>query len=163
MKRILSLTVILPVCLYGVAAWSGESIMSVQIESSQIRSTPSFLGVIVAPVKYGDRVTVLREQNGWIEVSLPDGSQGWIHGSALTRKKIVLSAGASDSPTGASADELALAGKGFNSDVEAEFRAQNKDLDFAWVDRMEKIIIDLKTIQRFLEEGKLSSEKGVRP
>lgn len=163
MKRFSKFSVIVLIGFCSDTIWSGEALMSVQVKSSQIRASPSFLGGILAEIKYGDRVAVVDEQNGWMKVSLPDGRQGWVHGSALTRKKIVLSAGTTDSTSGASADELALAGKGFNSDVEAEFRAQNKDLDFTWVDRMEKIVIDLKTIQRFLEEGRVSPQTGALP
>lgn len=163
MKGFLKYSAFLLIWFCSGTTWSAEILMSVQVESSQVRASPSFLGAIFAQIKYGDRVAVVDEQNGWMKVSLPDGRQGWVHGSALTRKKIVLSAGRTDSTTGASADELALAGKGFNSDVEAEFRAHNKDLDFTWVDRMEKIVIDLKTIQRFLEEGSVSPQKGALP
>lgn len=152
------------ICLaLAVSVSAAPQTMSVQVQNGQLRAQPSFLGASVAPLAYGDVVTVLEEQAGWMKVQTADGKQGWIHNSALTRKRIVLRADAKDAPTAASADELALAGKGFNSDVEAEFKAQNKDVDYTWVDKMEKIKVDPLEIRKFLSEGKVTPEKGGRP
>ncbi len=140
-----------------------ESTMSVQVQNGQLRAQPSFLGATVANVQYGDAVTVLEEQAGWMRVRNANGKEGWIHNSALSKKRIVLRADAKDVPTAASADELALAGKGFNSDVEAQFKAENKDVDFTWVDRMEKIKVDPKEIIEFLAQGKVEPSTGGRP
>jgi hypothetical protein len=46
----------------------------------------------------------------------PVRKTGWLHQSALTKKTISMKAGGQDVATAASGDELALAGKGFNSD-----------------------------------------------
>jgi len=154
MRRRLKCCVFLLLFLCATSALAARAReMSVQVRSGQIRSTPSFLGQIVAPVEYGDRVTVLSEQGAWSKVASPEGAEGWIHTSALTKKKIVLRAGDEDVSTGASSDELALAGKGFNSDVEAQFKAENKDIDFTWVDTMETWVVDPQEMQRFLKEG----------
>lgn len=134
--------------------------MSVQVQTGQIRATPSFLGTIVAPVAYGDRVDVVGEQGDWMKVSTAQGKEGWIHNSALTKKRIVLQAGAKDVSGAASSDELALAGKGFNSEVEGEFKAANKDIDFTWVDRMATWKVDIKEMQRFLKEGAVTPAEG---
>lgn len=142
---------------------AAQQTMSVQVQNGQLRAQPSFLGASVAALAYGDVVTVLEEQAGWMKVQTSDGKQGWIHNSALTKKRIVLRADAKDAPTAASADELALAGKGFNSDVEAQFKAQNKDVDYTWVDKMEKIKVDPLEIREFLAEGKVAPAKGGRP
>jgi hypothetical protein len=74
-----------------------QNIMSVQVKKSQLRSTPSFLGKIVATVSYGNRVEVWSQRGAWYRVGFPGTEvQGWMHTSALTRKRIVLKAGASD-------------------------------------------------------------------
>jgi SH3-like domain-containing protein len=147
----------------SVGADAAQPTMSVQVQNGQLRAAPSFLAASVASVQYGDAVTVLEEQSGWMKVQGPGGKEGWIHNSALTRKRVILRADGKDAPTGASADELALAGKGFNSDVEAQFKAENKDVDFTWVDRMEKIKIDPKEIREFLAQGKVEPAKGGQP
>lgn len=150
------------ICLTGFAAFAvGQSMMSVQVRKGEIRLTPSFLGRIVALLSYGDRVYVLEQKGSWTKVGLSRGiSDGWIHSSALTRKKIILKAGAQDVQTAASSDELALAGKGFNQQVESEFRVKNPNLDFTWVDRMEKFVVSEKQMKKFLKEGEVFPKGG---
>lgn len=137
--------------------------MSVQVRNGQLRATPSFLGKIVGPVGYGDRVSVVMQQGDWVKVTSPRGTSGWIHESALTRKRIVMKAGAEDVNAAASGDELALAGKGFNQQVENEFKAGHKDIDFTWVDRMGKITVSSADMQAFLKEGGVAPSEGGAP
>lgn len=134
-------------------ALARETAMSVQIRSAQLRATPSFLGAVVGTADYGVRVTVLEEKAGWSKVAAPGGVTGWLNNSALTTKKITMQAGASDVSTAASGQELAMAGKGFNSSVEADFKKQNKDVDFTWIDRMEKIKVSAAQMSEFLRSG----------
>ncbi len=150
------------ICLVGyVAQAAGPKMMSVQVKNGEIRSTPTFLGRIVARLSYGDRVYFRGVKGSWTQVGLPGSStEGWIHGSALTAKKIVLKAGASDVQTTASSDELALAGKGFNKQVETEFRNKNPNLDFSWIDRMEEFVVSQQQMEQFIKTGELSPEGG---
>ncbi len=145
--------------LAGAATVFGaaSAAMSVQVKNGQIRATPSFLGKVMASLSYGDRVQVLETRNDWMNVTGPGGQSGWVHSSALTRKRIVMSSGSQDVQTGASGDELALASKGFNSDVEADFKSKNKEIDFTWVDRMETYKVSPEEMRQFLKEG------GVQP
>jgi len=139
----------------------GRKAMSVQVKQGQVRATPSFLGKIVATLSYGDRVEALEDKNGWMKI-VPPGNKapGWMHASALTEKKIVFKAGSKEAETGASGGELALAGKGFNADVEAEFKSKHKDIDFTWIDRMEEIKAPPGKISAFLREGQLTPVQG---
>ena len=141
----------------------GPVAMSVQVKSGQLRATPSFLGSLVAPLNYGDRLQVLEQQGEWSKATTPGGQTGWVHRSALTKKKIVMKAGDQDAQTAASGDELALAGKGFNSDVEADFKAKNQQIDFTWVDKMEKIKVTPESMQQFLKAGGIQSTEGGKP
>jgi hypothetical protein len=63
-----------------------------------------------------------------------------------------LRSGKTNVRTGVASGELALAGKGFNAQLEAEFRNKNQ-LDFTQVDRMEKITIRSEQMESFLKEG----------
>ncbi len=161
-KHRLSLVTLLLICLTGVTTLAADQkMMSVQVKKGEIRSTPSFLGLIVARVSYGDRVFFRSEKGSWIRVGLPGSStEGWIHTSALTHKKIVFKAGTEDVQTSASSDELALAGKGFNKQVENEFRNKNPNLDFSWVDRMEGFVVSQQQMEQFLKAGELFPEGG---
>ena len=138
-----------------------QNVLSVQIREAQLRSSPSFLGKIIARLAYGNRVEVLEDLGAWKKVAVPDGKiQGWIHASALTTKKIALQAGKADVKTSVTGGELALAGKGFNATVEAEFKKKNRNLDFTWVDRMEAFKFTTEKIQAFLREGGVIPPEG---
>ncbi len=128
--------------------------MSVQVRNGKVRATPSQLGSVVASVDYGAKVEAGTPEKGWYPVKTADGKTGWLHESALSKKPIAMRAGTTDAATGASSDEVALAGKGFNEQVEAKLRKEGK-LDYTWVDRMSAFKVDPNEISRFLKEGHL--------
>lgn len=135
--------------------------MSVQVQDGKLRDDPSFLGKIIGSVAYGDQVTVVRQQDPWLFVTVRGGQvSGWIHSSALTEKEIVLRAGDANVQKSASQREIALAGKGFNPEVEREYKKRNPNLDFDEIDRMEKIVVSDSEIRQFIKEGKLTPEGG---
>jgi uncharacterized protein YgiM (DUF1202 family) len=143
-------------CLVATCAWASKE-MSVQVREGQLRNRGSFLGTVVGTVAYGDRVTVKQSQAGWIEVSASGGATGWIHESALTPKRVVLSSGDADAQSGGvGSDEIALAGKGFSKEVEAEYKKQNANLDYAWVDRMLGYGLPADELVAFLAQGHLA-------
>lgn len=133
--------------------------MSVQVKDAPVRDTPSFVGKVVGALAYGDQVEVQQSQGAWSKVA-GAGKSGWMHTSALSPNKIVLAAGREQAKVAASGDELALAGKGFNSDVEGQFKAAHKDVDFTWIDRMEKIKISSAAMQSFLKSGGVVPSEG---
>jgi uncharacterized protein YgiM (DUF1202 family) len=125
------LLVLLALCA-GVALAAGS--MSVQVKECPVRATPAPLGKVVTTVPYGGRVEVGALQNGWYPVTV-NGVTGWVRESALSTKAVAMSSGTSDAATGASADEAALAAKGFNKQVEDKMRAKG-ELDYTWVDKL---------------------------
>jgi uncharacterized protein YgiM (DUF1202 family) len=134
--------------------------LSVQVRDGQVRTKPSFLGTVIATVHYGDRLVVVQTKESWVEVTLPGSKQGWIHLSALTEKKIILNPNAEQVSQAASNDELALAGKGFNKQVEEQFRKQNSQANFAGVDKMETFRVSQEEMAQFLKAGDLKPQGG---
>jgi uncharacterized protein YgiM (DUF1202 family) len=154
---------LLSVLLINATA-AGQKVMSVQVKESQLRETPSHLGKIVVRVSYGDRVTVSEEKGDWKKVSLNRKSQGWIHNSALTGKQIALKAGQANVGSSVSQNEIALAGKGFSKEVEAQYRQSNKSLDYAWINRMEAIKMSPRQMEDFIAVGRLTpGTEGGKP
>ena len=151
MKRWLAMATI---ALAATGAWAAKE-MSVQVREGQLRNRASFMGAVTGTVAYGDRVTVNQAQAGWCEVATAAGATGWIHESALTPKRLIADSGAGDARTGASGEEVALAGKGFSKEVEAEYKKQNAQLDYAWVDRMLQFGISNEQLVEFLKLGDL--------
>ena len=150
MKRILIILGLLAVA--ATALWA-DDMMSVQVEQVPVRSRASNLGPVVGQLNYGDRIEIIGERSAFMQIRATDGTTGWVHGSALTKKTVVLSSGGNVS-SGASSDEVALAGKGFNAEIEAEYKSQT-DLDFSWVDRMETWGVPNDNLVKFLEQGQL--------
>ena len=141
-------------------ALSGAAVardMSVQVREGELRNRPSFLGTLLGKVADGDRVSVQQQQAGWTQVKTASGQTGWIHDSALTTKRVVLSsAGGGDVRLAASGEEVALAGKGFNAEVEAAYKQQHRSLDYTWVDRMLTYKVSDARIIQFLQKGGLA-------
>lgn len=157
----LSLVIALWLMFSGIAL--AVTMKSIQIKTGSLRTTPSFMSKIVATVAYGDRVETLDHKNGWSNVRRPGAKQsGWIHDSALTHKKIDLAAGQSDVAQGATGGEIALAGKGFNEQVEREVKLKNPQLDFKMIDQMEKIVVSDSQMRQFLKAGRVSPQGGVQ-
>jgi len=128
--------------------------MSVQVRNGKVRATPSQLGSVVATVEYAAVIEAGAPQKGWYPVTMLDGKTGWLHESALSKKPLAMRAGATDAATGVSSDEVALAGKGFNEQVEAKLR-KDGTLDYTWVDRMSALNVGADDISQFLTQGHL--------
>ena len=164
MSRIrISLLAALFLCVFSRPLFSATNeFLSVQVKQGQMRSTPSFLGSITATLAYGDKVELIEDKGAWKMVAIRK-IKGWMHMSALTTQTIALQAGKADVKTGATSSELALAGKGFNAKVEAEFKSKNKHLDYTSVDRMEKTFtFKPGQVQAFLKQGQVLPEEALR-
>ncbi|MBL6987635.1 MAG: SH3 domain-containing protein [Methylobacter sp.] len=139
------------VLLMPVSAFATS--LNIQVEEGQVRSTPSFMGEIIDKVVYGDSVELVKEQGPWRQVNT-QRKEGWIHQSAISEAKVDLVSGG-DVSQGASGKEIALAGKGFNPDVENAYKASHQQVSFVWVDKMEKYAVNKADIAQFIKDGGL--------
>lgn len=154
-KKLLTAFVLVIAAQLCFSAQSGSKSLLVQVKNGQLRDAPSFLGKLVAPLSYGEKVKLIDQKGDWMRITSSRGTTGWVHGSALTSKQVKMTAGGQDAKVAASGDEMALAGKGFNKDVEADFRAKNKNLDYTWVDSMGGMVITPQEIAKFVSDGEL--------
>jgi uncharacterized protein YgiM (DUF1202 family) len=156
-RRAVALIVVFS-CWAVLQAFAQEE-LSVQVREAELRSSASYLGGIVATLSYGDRVTVLEQGEAWYRVSA-GGRKGWLHQSAVTEKRIVLEAGDEDVETGASKTEVALAGRGFNEEVESRYKSKH-DLDYRTIDELESSYsLSHEELLSFLREGGLETPAG---
>jgi len=132
----------------------------VQVKSTFLRKEPVFYGAVLAELQAGEGVEEIISRNGWVKVRTSSGKEGWLHSSAVRRKEFSLLALNQPGKTQADADEVALAGKGFNKQVEDKYRSNNPDVDFTWVERMLKIRVSPSQLKAFLEKGKLGEFGG---
>jgi hypothetical protein len=164
---------------------AGESVQ-VAVRKSALRDKPDFLARRVADAVYTDRLTVIGSEGEWLEVEL-DKKRGWIHGSAVSDSltsgggggsrdakagsgggfSLPWSSGnqaptAADSPGGRyREDEVTLAGKGFNSEVEEQYRRSGKKTDYPALDRIQKSGPDSTTLAAFRDSGELVPRQAV--
>lgn len=136
-------------------AFAADGLMSVQVREGHVRQRAQFLSPVVTVLGYGDQVSAGQAGGDWTEVTTESGAAGWMHTTALTTKRIVLQATEADVQTAASGEELALAGKGFNKQVEEQFRTENANLDYSLVDKMERRAVREEDIRAFLAKGEV--------
>ena len=147
-------------CLLATPALAKQDWLSVAVRNGALRQQPMPFGKVVASLGYGERVDVLEEQGLWLKVrDQKQGREGWMHSASLIAKAIVLKPG-ERVKAGASEDELALGGKGFNAQVEAEYKAHQENLDYASVDWMERIQVSPEAMREFLAKGGLQAPEG---
>ncbi|MCL2792417.1 MAG: hypothetical protein FWD87_04930 [Spirochaetaceae bacterium] len=151
-KAIIALGLIMFVCgLVGAQANRGGT-MFVATRTVDLKAGTGFFARTNATLNYGDAVTVLQVSGKWIEVrsALNPSLNGWTATANLTARQIVPSSG-----TTATTREVALAGKGFDREVENTYRQTRGGLNYADVDKIEAITVNEAALLRFLQEGRL--------
>ena len=123
----------------------------VSARTVSLKSSTGFFASNRGTVSYGDQVTVIQLSGKWAQVRAANNLTGWMASTNLSARRIVLSPSAG----GATASEVALAGKGFDRDVENAYRARG-DLNYEDVDRTEAITVSQDELYRFLTEGRLA-------
>ena len=74
---IVALAAFVTVWLFGVKTWAKTLYVSDTTLETILRSGPDVSHRIIAALPIGTRVTMISEEDGWAEVSLPDGRTGW--------------------------------------------------------------------------------------
>jgi len=139
--------------LIATTAIAAES-WQVVVQKAPVRQSPQVFGKITTSLVYGTRVEVLQRQNGWLQIRFASGS-GWLHESAVARRATTLTAGTRKAEVAASQQELTLAGKGFNQQIEDAYRQKNRRLDYDEIDRMQAMQVDEGQLLRFVRDGGL--------
>lgn len=152
---------LLAVCLltgFVVFAKPGDR-MYVRVQDCKVKSGTGFFASTVGNLYYGDEIRVVTEKGKWVEVSgvslvSKKEVKGWVPSDVLTKKKIVAQNGKAG--VSASAEELALAGKGFSAEIEGAFSKGAKAQAYAVVDRVESIKVLEAQLRDFIQEGALN-------
>jgi SH3-like domain-containing protein len=125
-----------------------------------LRKEPKFYASTVAVLKAGEVVEKISAASGWIQVRTVRGEEGWLHSSAVQTGKFSLAASDKSLAAKATADEIALAGKGFNKQVEESYKAKHSEANYAAVDRMLKLKVSQEQLLKFLKDGLLGIYGG---
>ena len=136
-----------------------ETLM-VKVQTTYLRKEPKFYASTVVVLRAGEVVEKISASSGWYQVRTSKGNVGWLHSSAVQTGKFDLAATDKSLATKATADEIALAGKGFNQQVEESYKAKHSEANFEAVDRMLKVKISQSALLKFLKEGRLGIYGG---
>lgn len=134
-----------------------ESTLYVTVRESKLHEKADFFSAAVGDIRYGDALSVVSSSGPWAQVRTSGGKSGYVHQSAVTNRKVVLNAGAGYSGK-ADANDVVLAGKGFSAEVERQFAANHRNLNFADVNAMERIRVAPKELQSFVSVGQLGKK-----
>jgi opacity protein-like surface antigen len=155
MKKMLLLTS-LAVLLAGaaVAQVSRGNTAYVTARTVKVKSSTGFFAGSRGNLSYGAQVTVLQVNGKWAEIRSAGSPSitGWVSSANLTTRRISASGGG----TSASASEIALAGKGFNEEVENAYKAGG-NLNYADVDKTETLEVSQEDLYQFVTEGHLAA------
>lgn len=126
--------------------------MYVAAKTLDLKSSTGFFAKTTAKLSYGTQVVILQASGSkWRRVCSASNSSisGWTALSNLTTKRVV-----SGTSSTASAREVALAGKGFNQEVESVYKTKGR-LNYADVDRTEAQTVDIDDLYNFIVDGHL--------
>jgi hypothetical protein len=127
--------------------------LKVTTRENSLRSDCRFFAPVKVNVVLGDQLVVKGRQGDWYLVSAK-GVNGCIHKSAVEKRNFAVSG--KGAAGGVSADEVSLAGKGFNSQVEAGYRKSGKNLNYTAVDEIMKFSVSEKSLESFVLQGRLN-------
>ena len=153
MKKVfLILILVLITAGFAAAQASKGGTMYVSVKTAALKSSTGFFASTNGTLNYGDRVTILQinGKNAEVRSAANSSITGWTATANLSAKQIV-----SGNTNTASAKEVALAGKGFNQEVENSYKSKGK-ANYADVDRVEALSVNETTLRKFLEDGRLS-------
>lgn len=157
MKRLTAIAIVffISALVYAKSSIPGEVVVTSKEVS--IKKEKSHLSKAVAKALYGDKLKVTSKQDDWYLVTTDSGNTGWVHISSVTTKKINIKKDATVSERTVTHEEVALAGKGFNKQVEQAYVQANPSIMDAYkqVDAMESFRVPAAQLSSFIKQGQL--------
>lgn len=157
MRQYFKWTTVIVLLLFLINLSLSSEELSVQVKQATLRSKPSFLGKKIVNIPYATRLTVLSRKGAWIKVKYDAGKEAWVHKTATTKEKLKLVSGSKN--TTVTDREQAIAGKGYNEQVEKEYKKKSS-YNYKAVDHMQKSWnIPDDALEKFIKEGGLIAQE----
>lgn len=151
----MKIRLLLAAALVFSAAAAFSSTITVLVQETALRKRAQSYAPSVGVARLGQKYEAAGLEAGFYKTSA-----GYIHSSAVTAKKVRLGSAASVGGS-ASAEEVTLAGKGFNSQVEKSYGDKNgAAVNFSAVNAMERRSVPESVLFDFLRAGGLMSDGG---
>jgi hypothetical protein len=160
-KRPIASTAVISLLILVMCLLAAETLI-VKVQSTSLRKNPKFYAPALLTLSAGEKIEKISGQDGWLQVKASNGVIGWVHSSAVQVQKFDLMAMDKGLKTQASASEVALAGKGFNKQVEENYRAEHRDVSYVWVDKMILIKVPASQVEEFMRLGQLGEFRGAK-
>jgi hypothetical protein len=130
---------------------SGSTVW-ISSKTAELKASASAFASVKGSLKMAEQVKVLQVKGNWAEVQSVTNPAltGWTVDSNLSTRRIVASGSSAD------AKEVALAGQGFDQEVENEYKTQGK-YNYEDVDKTEAIVVSMDELHKFITEGRLST------
>ena len=132
--------------------------LTVILKETRLRAGKRVFSPAVAELHEGDKVGFVSKQGAWLNVKYA-ALAGWLHETDVTARTDVRLSGEGVREN-YSAAEAGAARKGFNPQVEREYRATNPELAaaFAILDRIQARATSEAEVKEFLQAGGLWRE-----
>jgi hypothetical protein len=155
MKNRTAIAIALIVLLTPVLIFADQA--AVITKENAVREYCRFFAPVTAPVRYNDLLDIVSPQGDWFKVKYRS-IEGCIHKTAVEKRSASFS-GTTPPGKGAGAlseNEAALAGKGFNPQVEASYRKKYPGMRYGLVDGIEHDKVSEKEVSAFIISGGLN-------
>lgn len=123
--------------------------------SNAARAECRFSSPVRAKLRFGDRLNIVGRKGDWYLVT-SGAVKGCVHKSAVESRSFSVSGTGRGRGGAASADEVSLAGKGFNPQVEERYRSGNQGLNYTLVDEIERLTAAETELDEFILQGGLN-------
>jgi hypothetical protein len=142
------------VLVASIAAYAAKQ-LSIQVREVAVKSQPNYLSSTVGSLSYGASIQVSGDEGNWYKIEQP---AGYIPKNATGTAKASVDASKNYAAKGVSHDETALAGKGFNPQVEGQYKRSSAALAAAYtqVDKVEAMTVPLPELNQFIAAGQLN-------
>lgn len=150
MKKAIFLSLII---VFTATAALAETVTVITKENA-IREYAKFFAPVKANVRYNDRLEALSMEGDWYKVKYGP-SIGYIHRTAVEKRAVAAPASYARKGSSVSESEAALAGKGFNPQVEASYKRQHPEMKYGLVDSIERYPVPDRDIAQFIVAGGL--------
>jgi len=143
-----------------LAADKAPQKLTIKVKESKLRAKPKIWAAAVSDLKFGDTLTPLATESGldadagWIKVKTKSGVQGFVHPTAVTDRRVILSS-SKEAAAEVDPSSVVLAGKGFNREIEQEFARLNPGSNFKQIDQIAAVKISEQELMQFVRAGKL--------
>jgi len=143
-----------------VSVSAGAETARVVTKENALRADCRFFSPVKITVYYDDVVDLLSPSGDWFRARFK-GTEGCIHKSSVQKKNVSLSGvkgeegGQREEKHSATENEVSLAGKGFNQEVEDELRSENPEMKFDLVEDIERYEVSEYDLFEFIKKGGL--------